>query len=622
MRHTDVGTGKTPTSCALREPNASDMKQMQALSRELKQLPPEAPRNKISTLIAKYQPKLSPTALAWAMAHAEKEKFETIAAALQDHPVFAKSYLKFNTAVSQYHKGADGIFCGIDCREKLLKPVESAKEELFSTMKKTSVKPGLQRELKQGIYGILSKTYEENSRRALVSARRASIGMNVSKAVRGEILSAGWFAIAMVTMGRTLGLATFEVAAAASSMEKILTETALTTLSRTAAGAASGAAVMGGARVAKMVGHAITDKTPEMSFFCRLAEELRAQGPQVIQDVLVGAAVGGTLGAIASGFRTSAPAFTGNATKAVLTPEVRMHMESRARMLGKKERILPSIGAAIAAHAAAATAVVAVSKNKPKPKQKEIIMVDLQNPPDALPTVAKNIPSPAKHEKRTKFIPRKVRSDKIATKGTIHRTPATDKPTGPSATTDPLPPNTDVSTSVSAVTTTESQPDSGLFRPKGIGSRGGSGTGTGINLFPSSRKLGEIEDTYRKRYQAKVDQGHASFYTPDDILLGSFQRHVIDELYSIWKYPPEALRAGITGVTPVEITFGRNGETKDVQLLGSSGDKSLDSEAVRAIRALGPRGTLPRSYPKDEYRLILLFEYGTTDAGAFRGLLR
>jgi protein TonB len=92
-------------------------------------------------------------------------------------------------------------------------------------------------------------------------------------------------------------------------------------------------------------------------------------------------------------------------------------------------------------------------------------------------------------------------------------------------------------------------------------------------------------------------------------------------VYGVWTYPAAASRAGIQGVTPVRITFNKKGEIENIQLLQSSGSKILDDEVFRALRALGPIGSLPKNYAKDRFYLIAFFQYGLF-GGTGRGSIR
>ena len=139
-------------------------------------------------------------------------------------------------------------------------------------------------------------------------------------------------------------------------------------------------------------------------------------------------------------------------------------------------------------------------------------------------------------------------------------------------------------------------------------------------LFPSSEKLASLEEGYRKRYGPEVREGEATFLNTDDLQFGSFLRRFESAVYGVWRYPAEAARMGIEGVTPVRITFNRNGEIKEIAILETSGSKILDEEVRRTLKAVGPIGGFPRAYDKETFNLIAFFHYGIS-RGQIRGTL-
>jgi protein TonB len=140
-------------------------------------------------------------------------------------------------------------------------------------------------------------------------------------------------------------------------------------------------------------------------------------------------------------------------------------------------------------------------------------------------------------------------------------------------------------------------------------------------LFPSPGKMAKLEESYRKKYAPELEEGETKFLNTDDILFGSFLRRFETAVYGVWRYPQEAARQGIEGVTPVRITFNRKGEIEHIELLESSGSKILDEEVVRTLRQIGRIGSFPRGYTKDTFNLIAFFHYGIT-RGGIRGTLR
>lgn len=146
---------------------------------------------------------------------------------------------------------------------------------------------------------------------------------------------------------------------------------------------------------------------------------------------------------------------------------------------------------------------------------------------------------------------------------------------------------------------------------------GGGGTRPQPNLAPSASRMARLEENYRRRFADDIDDGSTRFLNTDDIQFGSFLRRFETAVYGVWRYPQEAALKGIEGVTPVKITFNRNGEIKKIQLLESSGSRVLDDEVFRTLRLIGPMGNFPKNYDKDEFHLIAFFQYGNA-----RGRLR
>lgn len=139
------------------------------------------------------------------------------------------------------------------------------------------------------------------------------------------------------------------------------------------------------------------------------------------------------------------------------------------------------------------------------------------------------------------------------------------------------------------------------------------------NLYPSAARLSKLEENYRKKYGPEVADGETRFLNADDIQFGSFLRRFENSIYGVWRYPAEAAMLGIEGVTPVKITFNRQGKIVGREVLQSSGSSILDAEVLRTLDKVGPIGGFPKGYDKDTFNLIAFFHYGITQ-GARRSL--
>lgn len=163
-------------------------------------------------------------------------------------------------------------------------------------------------------------------------------------------------------------------------------------------------------------------------------------------------------------------------------------------------------------------------------------------------------------------------------------------------------------------TITAGSPSSALLKPT-------SPTGQQTKkpqLFPSANRMASLEESYRRKFEDDIAEGDTRFLHSDDILFGSFLRRFETAVYGVWRYPHEAAMKGIEGITPVRITFNRDGSINysKSQILESSGSRILDDEVMRTLRSIGPVGGFPKGYDKDEFHLIAFFQYG----GARRAL--
>jgi protein TonB len=259
-------------------------------------------------------------------------------------------------------------------------------------------------------------------------------------------------------------------------------------------------------------------------------------------------------------------------------------------------------------HAAAFTLIYFMPPPK-RPAETEPLMVDLQEMPllpEPVPRTAPPVPRKADRRQRV--------ARETAPRGESPR----EKPA-------PLPSPT--APRAQAQQREEPRPDPGPARPVPPTSESGR---SGLlvrpkpasppspdlaQLFPSASRMARLEESYRKKYSSEVKEGETRFLNTDDILFGSFLRRFETSVYGVWRYPAEAARQGIEGVTPVRITFNRRGEIERVTLLESSGSRVLDDEVIRALKLVGPIGSLPKGYDKDQFNLIAFFQYGLTRGG-------
>jgi len=84
-----------------------------------------------------------------------------------------------------------------------------------------------------------------------------------------------------------------------------------------------------------------------------------------------------------------------------------------------------------------------------------------------------------------------------------------------------------------------------------------------------------------------------------------------DRIESIWKYPKEAARRGISGDLYIEFSIKRDGSLGEVRLIRTSGYKDLDKAAMKALKDGEPYWPLPDNWKGDDLSITGHFIYIT-----------
>ncbi len=67
-----------------------------------------------------------------------------------------------------------------------------------------------------------------------------------------------------------------------------------------------------------------------------------------------------------------------------------------------------------------------------------------------------------------------------------------------------------------------------------------------------------------------------------------YMRLLKERITSIWKYPKEAIKLGLSGELYVKFTIKKNGELGKTQILRTSGYRHLDKAVVKALKDAQP----------------------------------
>lgn len=117
----------------------------------------------------------------------------------------------------------------------------------------------------------------------------------------------------------------------------------------------------------------------------------------------------------------------------------------------------------------------------------------------------------------------------------------------------------------------------------------------------------EIMDKVAKR----EERGHDNSITFDtkEFKYESYMIRLKERIEGIWKYPPDAAMRGIYGDLWIEFTIKKNGRLGDVVLKRTSGHRSLDEAAMRALKDGEPYWPLPDEWSRDSLPITGHFVY-------------
>lgn len=120
----------------------------------------------------------------------------------------------------------------------------------------------------------------------------------------------------------------------------------------------------------------------------------------------------------------------------------------------------------------------------------------------------------------------------------------------------------------------------------------------------------EVIGQLAKRYKDESNRRESSitFDTKEFKYYGYLQR-LKEKIEGIWRYPPEAAEKGIYGDLYIRFTIKKNGRLGAVELLRTSGHKSLDDAAIKALKDAEPYWPLPDEWGTEGFTITGHFVY-------------
>jgi len=119
---------------------------------------------------------------------------------------------------------------------------------------------------------------------------------------------------------------------------------------------------------------------------------------------------------------------------------------------------------------------------------------------------------------------------------------------------------------------------------------------------------GVIGDVAKRNVDREARERTFTFDTKEFRYL-VYNRRLKERIESIWVYPRDAAARGIYGDLVIRFTILRNGELGAVELVRTSGYKSLDDAAIKALYDGAPYWPLPKEWGLDAYTIEGFFIY-------------
>jgi len=153
----------------------------------------------------------------------------------------------------------------------------------------------------------------------------------------------------------------------------------------------------------------------------------------------------------------------------------------------------------------------------------------------------------------------------------------------------------------------------------GTGTPEGPGAGKGLERSPESSRPGSARSRIFDRSITEqiagkdpaAQSGNSSEITFDtrEYRYAGYMNKLRDKIQSVWVYPAEAASRGIYGDLKIRFTINKDGRLGKIELVRTSGYKTLDDSAVRALKEGEPYWPLPEEWKMDSYTILGHFIY-------------
>lgn len=121
---------------------------------------------------------------------------------------------------------------------------------------------------------------------------------------------------------------------------------------------------------------------------------------------------------------------------------------------------------------------------------------------------------------------------------------------------------------------------------------------------------GVIGDSARKEESGTQKKKDDSItFDTSDYRYAGYMKKLKEKIESIWVYPPEALARGLYGDLKIRFTIKRDGKLGAVELERTSGYRTLDDAAIKALKDGEPYWPVPEEWGMESYTILGHFVY-------------
>ncbi|MBF0319359.1 MAG: energy transducer TonB [Nitrospirae bacterium] len=113
----------------------------------------------------------------------------------------------------------------------------------------------------------------------------------------------------------------------------------------------------------------------------------------------------------------------------------------------------------------------------------------------------------------------------------------------------------------------------------------------------------------RSSPNTKEGSSNSISFDTSDIRYAAYMRRLKEAIESAWQYPADAAKRGIHGDLYISFTINKNGTLKAIDVMRTSGQRSLDDAAISSIKNASPFWPLPDEWGKDAFTVKGHFLY-------------